>query len=294
MDGLDRPIFIVGTGRCGSTVLTKMLAEHPHLAFFTTVSNAFPNIFFLQKIALGVWNAPLLGPLLRQRVIAGEAWTFWDNHIAGFSKSYRDFKAADVSIEQKTRLSNSLPRILSSERCRLLVKYTGWTRIGFIKEVFPDAKILHIRRDPRAVVNSLLHTEFWSGRRGPYHLNWGPLNDAELAIWDHYDQSFIALAAIEYKKIIDEHQRSIQDLATEQQRDIIDIPYSRLCNDTASQLREILQFCCLAEDKRFFQRTEKYKITSQNEKWKRNLTSYQQKQLLQVMDELELTQYYDL
>jgi len=30
---LNKPIFIIGTGRCGSTIFHRMMAEHPHVAW---------------------------------------------------------------------------------------------------------------------------------------------------------------------------------------------------------------------------------------------------------------------
>lgn len=288
---LDRPIFIVGTGRCGSTILNKMLAEHPQLAFLTTASNVFPSSPGLQKQVLRMWDKPLLGPLLRLRLIAGEGWNFWDQYIPGFSRSYRDFRAEDITKHQKLILQKELPKLLTKSRNRLLIKFTGWTRIGFIKEVFPDAKIIHITRDPRAVVNSMLHVDFWTGRLGPYHLNWGVLNQEELAIWDKYEQSFIALAVIEYKRILTAYHDSLKSLPVEQKQDILNLSYSSFCNDHYEMMTKILSFCNLDKHPKFMENISSYKMRNQNDKWRSNFTTQQQKILEDAILELGISQY---
>ena len=290
---IDRPIFIVGTGRCGSTALNKILSEHPNLSFLTTASVIFPSHIKLQKLVLNLWNKPILGNLLRIRLIAGEAWPFWDQYIAGFSRIYRDFTAEDITAYQKQELRKQIPKLLSKQRHRLLIKFTGWTRVGFIKEVFPDAKIIHIARDPRAVINSMLHITFWSGRMGPYLLNWGGLTEEEKIIWEKYNQSFISLSAIEYKKIMSAFYNSLQSLPQALKGDVLNLQYSNLCENPESEIDKVLSFCDLEKDSKFMEFVSNYKLINQNNKWKTYLTISQQQQLENISHELNLTQYYD-
>lgn len=288
---LDRPIFVVGTGRCGSTVLNEMLAEHPNVSFLTTASNLFPTNFNLQKLVLFMWNKPLIGHLIRLRLIAGEAWPFWNHYIAGFSRSFRDIKADDVTLLQKRHLKHDLPRLLTNRRHRLLVKFTGWTRIGFIKELFPDAKIIHIIRDPRAVVNSMLHVRFWRGRLGPYNLNWGGLTQEEMDIWNQYNQSLIALATIEYGRILSAYHESIQRLPDNARQDIMEISYNSFCENHQFHMKKVLMLCGLEEHPMFMKKLSQYNLKSQNDKWESNLSIQQKKDLDKIIKELGLNCY---
>ena len=288
---LNKPIFIVGTGRCGSTILNKMLAEHPDLSFLTTASNVFPSNLSIQRLVLNMWNIPIMGRLLRMRLIAGEGWNFWDQYIPGFSRSYRDFKAEDITKYQKHKLQNELPQLLTKKRIRLLIKFTGWTRIGFIKEVFPDAKIIHITRDPRAVANSMMHVDFWTGRQGPYHLNWGALTQEELEVWNKFDQSFIALAVIEYKRIITAYHKSLEHLSQEEKQDVLELSYSNLCEDHDELMNKVLNFCDLDKHPKFLNMLSSYKLKNQNDKWKSNLTKKQQQELETIIKELDLNKF---
>lgn len=291
---IDRPIFIVGTGRCGSTVLNKIMAEHPHLAFLTTASNILPGNPGIQRQVLKMWHQPLVGTLLRKRIIAGEGWNYWDKYIPGFSRSYRDFRYGDVTQAQILKLRKEIPKLLSDQRYRLLFKFTGWTRIGFIKEVFPDARIIHITRDPRAVVNSMLHIDFWTGRLGPYHLNWGGLTQEEMNIWDRYNQSFIVLALIEYKRIMNAYQNSVTELSDGQHQDLIEISYSELCENPESSITKILQFCDLDKHPDFIKKLSSYELHNQNNKWKKNLTVEQQSIMEDAIKYMGLNIFDDL
>ncbi|MDH5570291.1 MAG: sulfotransferase [Gammaproteobacteria bacterium] len=290
---LYRPIFIVGTGRCGSTILNKMLAEHPHLAFLTTASNVFPSHPGIQRLVLRTWDKPILGPLLRLRLIAGEGWNLWDRYVPGFSRCYRDFRAGDITQNQKLKLRRELPRLLTKKRNRLLIKFTGWTRIGFIKEVFPDARIIHITRDPRAVINSMLQVDFWTGRHGPYHLNWGGLTEEESDIWNRFNQSFVALAVIEYKKILTAYHDSIERMPKNEINDILNLSYSNICKDHINEMNKVLTFCDLEQHPSFVKKLSSYNLKNQNDKWKSNLTLKQQQVLEAIITELDLNKFDD-
>ena len=157
---LVEPIFIVGTGRCGSSIFHKMMAGHPQLAFFTPVLNRYPDKPALNSVILERLDSSNIPHCDHPRHIKpSEAWDFWEYHVPGFKRPFRDLRAHDVMVNSKQTLHRILPNLLSTKRRRLLVKLTGWTRIGYIKEVFPDTKIIHIIRDPRAVAASLLQVE---------------------------------------------------------------------------------------------------------------------------------------
>ncbi|GAJ21506.1 unnamed protein product, partial [marine sediment metagenome] len=83
-----------------------------------------------------------------------------------------------------------------------MIKLTGWSRIEYIKELFPDAKFIHILRDGRGVANSLINVDFWKGWEGPHKWRWGMLNEEKMKEWNKYDQSFVILAAMEWKILV--------------------------------------------------------------------------------------------
>ena len=98
--------------------------------------------------------------------------------------------------------------MLTRQRDRMLIKLTGWSRIGFLNEVFPDAKFIHIVRDGRAVASSYLHINEWQWRGwyGPASWRYGPLSPEDQAAWEASGRSFIALAGIQWRM----HTRAIE------------------------------------------------------------------------------------
>src|SRR5213078_3203453 len=92
-----------------------------------------------------------------------------------------------------------LARILGRRRHRLLVKITGWPRVGYLRAIFPDARFIHLIRDGRAVANSLIHTDFWRGWAGPSKWQWGEMGAEHHEEWERHGRSFVALAGIQWK-----------------------------------------------------------------------------------------------
>ncbi len=88
------------------------------------------------------------------------------------------------------------------KRNRLLVKITGWPRLGYLHEIFPDAKFIHVVRDGRAVVNSLINVDWWDGWKGPQNWRWGDLDLSQTDEWEKYGKSFVVLAGIQLKIIM--------------------------------------------------------------------------------------------
>jgi hypothetical protein len=291
MGGVNKPVFIVGTGRCGSTIFHRILAEHSDVAFFTAISDRYPAKLHWHRAVMEWWDAPVLGSLLRYRLRPGEAWRFWDYYVPGFSKPFRDLRASDVTVHTKAVLYKTFTRTVTRQRARLLVKLTGWTRIGFLKEVFPDAKIIHMVREPWSVVNSLLNVQWWRGREGPEKWRWGPLSAEEEQLWKLYNESFLVLAAIQWKKVLEAYYKSLSYLSEEKRKDVIEVYYSDFCRAESQVMENVLSFCDLPYTDSFRQSVMKYNLESQDNKWQNDLTVSQQKQLEKALEELHWQRY---
>jgi len=297
-DALDRPVFIVGTGRCGSSVFQRVLAEHPHLTFLTFLNARYPDSLSLHRWYYRLRRCPVVGRYLRRRVPAGEPWPLWDRLMTGgsiapaFSNSCRDLRANDVTPPMKERLRDGLPRYLIAGRPRLLVKFTGWPRIGFIKEVWPDAKIIHFAREPHAVVNSLINVYFWRGWMGPAHWQWGLLDKEEQALWDRFDRSFVVLAAIQWKKNLEAYHQAVAALPDAMRRDIHEVYYHDLCDRRDEVLSRVLEFCGLEDSPAFRSSVAQYRLVSRDDKWRRELTPKQQSELDAALEDLQWRKYY--
>src|SRR5215210_9480920 len=133
------PIIIVGAGRTGTTVFHRMLSEHPHLAWLPGgISRRYPERLELSRLFMKGLDYPVVGKLLKRRVKPAEAYPFWEHHCKGFSAPYRDLVADDVTNRTRKHIPRTMAKLRTEKRDRLLLKITGWPRIGFLAEIFED------------------------------------------------------------------------------------------------------------------------------------------------------------
>jgi hypothetical protein len=275
------PIIVVGAGRTGTTVFHQMLSEHPHLAWLPgKITSTFPERLELSRLVMKGLDYPLLGEVLKRRIKPGESYTFWEHHCKGFSAPYRDLLADDVTDKARRNLPPAIAKILTEKRDRMLLKITGWPRIGFLSEVFEDARFIHVMRDGRAVTNSMLNVYFWQGWKGPKNWGWGELSPAQKGEWNEHGQSFVVLAAIQWKILMDAMEKAKNTINSEQ---FLEIRYENLCSDPVGQFQKVTQFCELEWTGDFERKIRRYRPRNTNDKFKHDLTAKQQRDLEEVL-----------
>jgi omega-hydroxy-beta-dihydromenaquinone-9 sulfotransferase len=275
------PIIVVGTGRCGSTVFHRLLSKHPNLAWLPgALCRRFPRKPGLHNLFTSGLDYPVLGKVLEERIKPGECYPFWEHQCKGFSKPYRDLVASDVTRRSKERIRKTVSEITTEKRDRLLIKITGWPRIGFLSEIFEDAKFVHVVRDGRAVANSLLDVNFWEGWRGPENWSWGELSPAQREEWNRYGQSFVVLAAIQWKILMDAMESAKTSLSKD---NFLELKYEDLCSDPLDTVRTATEFCELEWTAEFERQIGKHELKNTNDKFQQHLTARQQRELEEVL-----------
>src|SRR5439155_13935920 len=160
--------FIIGTGRCGSTILAEALARHGEVGFISNV-----DAYAAMLNPKGRWNNELyrLIPSIfqqRDRIRGGrtrqarlhygpsEAWTMMSSQVSPlWTRPIRDLTAEDVTPWLERRFRRFFEERASIQRKRVFLhKYTGWPRAGFVHRILPEAKFIHFVRDGRAVAAS--------------------------------------------------------------------------------------------------------------------------------------------
>ena len=285
---VKNPVFIIGTGRSGSTLLYEMLSAHPHITWMSKVCQSFPSRPGVNKLFMKLIDWPVLGSFLTRRVHPREYYEFWDHRFPGFSSVCRDLGADDVT-RSAHRLPEAFGQMLTRKRDRLVLKITGWPRVGFLKTIFPDAKFIHILRDGRSVSSSMLSQPWWKGWQGPENWRWGQLTPEQYELWEKYDKSFIVLSAIEWMILMDSFDRATADLSSDVYKLV---KYEDLCADADGVVREITDFCGLDWTDGFADSITHRAIRPANEKWKAELNAKQQQDLQEVLSDYLLRYNY--
>jgi Sulfotransferase family len=183
----QQPVIIVGTGRCGSTLLHRLLARHEELGWLSTFNEVFPAWTSLSVFSR-LYRAPLPARLKDAKAFPKpfEAYRFWEHYMPGFSRRDRPQAAGDVvpaRIEPLRRATASVLRFQG--RPRLLVKVTGWSRIAYFDRIYPDARFASLRRDPRSVVSSWVKAGWLdvTSPPGSSRWQWGEVHPQLLELW---------------------------------------------------------------------------------------------------------------
>lgn len=269
MDDL-KPVFIVGTGRCGSQIFYRMLAHHEEFNWFTTLEELHPDSKFFRLIG-SIVSKPAIYRILGDKIQPSEAYSIWKKGDPGLLNPYRSLNEHDVTEEKKRRL-RSIVRSKGKGK-RFLCKITGWSMIPYFNKVFPESKFIHVLRDGRAVVNSLLHVGFWRGWEGIHNWRWGCKEEYRREI-EKYDDSFAAIAALQWKIVTKEIKSAGEKIGKHR---FMEIKYEELVDRKIGVIRNAVDFIGSSWNKRFGKAISSYDLENRNYKWKESLSKREKK-----------------
>jgi len=140
---VDRPIFIIGPHRSGTTLLYKILGSHPDVGYYNRANRSTPN-----------WpRLAMFRTRLNGRDDPMEAQNIWDRY---WTKPDDFMDERDATPELITWFHRNIAGVLKARGAtRFLAKYPRLSlRVPWLNAIFPDALIIHLQRDWRAVVQS--------------------------------------------------------------------------------------------------------------------------------------------
>jgi hypothetical protein len=233
---IDRPIFIVGTGRSGTTILGVTLSMHKDVGFLNEPKALWHAIYPYEDI-IGSYSRGAA----RYRLLASDA--------------------TRVVRENAFRLYGIYSAVIGS--CRIVDKYPELIfRLPFVLSIFPDAKFIFLARNGYATCKSI---DSWSDRLGAVtgsechdwwgvdRRKWNLLLDQ--IVTDHADLTSDVstirewrdqkhMAALEWIVTMREVLAVLQDYPDA----VMQVKYEDLCEDPRRVLRDICKFANLEDD----------------------------------------------
>ena len=135
---VERPIFVVGTGRCGLSLVVDLLGTHEEMAWFSQWTARFPRNNLAPKIPY-LYDKPVIREIMDlASLVARKQWrpgpheTYapFTNSFRGFANPYRPLTALDVDRNAHDGIYNALLKHVEGQRKkRFIGELSGWARI---------------------------------------------------------------------------------------------------------------------------------------------------------------------
>lgn len=249
----DSPInlvFIVGSGRCGSSLVHELVSQHRDAGFISNFDDNFPSLN-----SKGAMNNVLFRSFLgkfttkgRLRFAPSEAYHLIARNVSPiYVNSCRNLHPSDVTPALRNSFRQFFLERYRAQRRKVFVhKYTGWSRIAFFKEIFPEAKFVHVVRDGRAVANSFLQMDWWTGFQGPEKWYLGELKGRHRAQWDDSERSFLTLAGIAWDVLVASIEDDAEGIGADS---VMTLRYEDFLEAPEREISQLCEFCGLEFDR---------------------------------------------
>lgn len=168
---ITAPIFILGTPRCGSTLLQDLMSRHERIGYITYGMDLVqdPELFYASQWLRTTLNLDVKGERYLQDSILvhggapAEAMRFWGTalKLEPHDLTWPQRRASDFSEQEVRFVQDTIRHVLycfhKQGRDRFLTKCPALlTEPLLIQDIFPDARFIHLVRDGRMVANSLI------------------------------------------------------------------------------------------------------------------------------------------
>lgn len=260
---ITKPVIIIGAPRSGTTLLFTLLNSHPEVFSLYEESRFIFHKYYKRKLKLGI-NFP-------DDTLKPEDCTSDD--IKAFKKNFHKYSfrnrflglAFNKIIRKKFLLKNLAPcfseinakiKNIFYKKYRLIEKTPrNCFKIELLHTIFPDAKFIFLKRDPRSNISSLI--EGWKRRSTKYQGDSKrlPKVDKKLQLsnftadswrfvlppgWqDYINGSLEELCAYQWKKSIEAILEDFQYIPKDQK---ITISYEELTTNTHDVLQQVCKF----------------------------------------------------
>jgi hypothetical protein len=266
---IEAPVFLIGCGRSGTTLVYEILAEHPDLAWFSNYTERWPRVPQLALLSRVRELGALRGSESRFLPAPREGHALWDrcSHAAATVRNAPLTENDVVPEEARCARRLVLAHLRYHGKRRFINKNTrNARRVRYLNAIFPDALFIHVLRDPRATVASLLKVHFWPS----LPIWWaGDSTPAELTA---KGRDPVAVAAEFWSR---EVEQVVEDSAGLSPDRYLEIRYESFVDDPARALGSVLEFCRLTPSPLVDEALARHDVGSRNTKYRAQFDSRQ-------------------
>lgn len=279
----QRPLIIVGTGRCGSTLLHRLLARNRDLGWLSTFNEVRPAQTWLSACS-ALYRLPLPGAIKEMKAFPKpfEAYRFWEHYLPGFSRRDRPQSAEDVDAAAAGAVRGATAKVLAYQRRpRLLVKVTGWSRIAYFDRIYPDARFISLRREPRSVVSSWIKAGWLDVTTPPDsdRWQWGAVPADLLALWRELGGDAVLSVALKMRLDLGDIARNMAQFPGR----CHELSYEELITEPDATMRAICEFADIPWTQEFERTVASVGFFDPTGKWKRHLRESDGERVLEFM-----------
>lgn len=255
-----KPLFIVGVGRSGTSLLQSMFAARGDVFALPETSFLRRYVFALRPNPLNLKDDNIISrvPELRQFTLQE-------------SQSYRG-----LLLDSYRKAGGSHECVYTLDKDPRLIEY-----VDFIRLSFPESKILHIFRDPRDVLLSKLNAKWSSGRTLLNYLVASRVQIGDAVVAENKQ----SLVSVQYEKLIDSPEVVLRDLCFR-----IDMPYDNEMLNYAPAAKQLVQ----PSEKSWKKETFQPLNSSNCGKWRKGLSPVQALSSVLVVRKFCTQHDYDL
>ena len=235
------PSFVLGSGRCGSSLIHETLCRHPDVAFVTNLEDKLRRRLpegTARSFASNLHRRlpPRFTKKGRIRFAPSEAYNVLAAQVSPLLVDpCRDLVPSDVTPELRSRLVRFFSLPADSQQL-LLHKFTGWPRALLLADIFPEARFVNVVRDGRDVASSWLRMPWWRGHLGPTGWHFGELDPQTDQIWKQSGESFVMLAALGWKIVMEASDKCRATLGDRW----MDVRYEDICAAPGENFEKVL------------------------------------------------------
>jgi tetratricopeptide (TPR) repeat protein len=220
----ELPIFIVGTPRSGTTLTEQIISSHPQVYGAGELS-------YISQLAK---NTPVN-----------------INSNLGFPEWLEMINQSDILSQAEHYLNKLRPHCSDSEICRITDKMPGnYQYLGYITILFPNAKIIHCKRNPLDSCLSIYVQHFQAGHRYSFDLE-------NLAHWYK-----------DYLRLMNHWSQLLGDR-------IFNVEYSDIVNNVEETAKKLIEYCGLEWDEQCIQFYQTHREVMTASQWQVRQPIYQ-------------------